>query len=112
MSHIFEPETQKEQQEQETSKPYSLYPEQRAMIRIFLDKFDISDCAGLSGQQSEKTVYENYGGQGQKKKGGRPPKDYTAVEVYVDLQLAVDRLDWLEAVKCYHKLIRLLGMEA
>lgn len=65
-----------------------------------------ADCAGLTGQ-GEKVQY-THDHKAYKRKGGKPPADYSAVEELIDFKLHMDRSEFDEAMAIYHPLKRLL----
>lgn len=75
----------------------------------FATEVTASDCAGISGQ-GQKVEYKNVH-KSMKKKGGSPPKDYTAVEMLIDFKAAMKAAQYDEARPLYFGLRRMLGWD-
>lgn len=69
------------------------------------NQLSATDFAGIQPQR-EKTQYTHSHKQ-IKRKGGRPPIDYSAVEHFVDLQLHLSRGEYNQALPLYYYIRRL-----
>jgi len=76
---------------------------------VFFKEVKASDCAGLAGQ-GPKTEYTHLH-RNIKKKGGKPPADYTAVEMMIDFKLEMGRHNYDDAIPLYYSLKRMLNWE-
>lgn len=73
----------------------------------FYREVSAKDCAGLR-PLSEKVQYVHEH-KSMKLKGGRPPRDYDAVELLVDFKKAMDNDNLDEAIPLYYILKRWLN---
>ena len=74
----------------------------------FVREVKAEDFAGLATPLDEKTQLKHHH-RPRKHKGGHPPKDYTAVETFVDLKRCLEKREYIEALPLYYYLKRLLG---
>jgi hypothetical protein len=85
--------------------------ERRTQIARFANGLTADDLSGLrvnKGEVGSPSRPENCGTQS--RSGGHPPADYTAVEMKVDLQLAIELDDWNSALSLYYTLRRMIGV--
>lgn len=73
----------------------------------FHDRVRPEDCAGLTGQ-GEKVQYKHKH-KSIKRHGGKPPADYTAVELLIDFKIAMKAKSYEEAIPVYYQLKRMLN---
>lgn len=78
-------------------------------IERFLSTITASDCAGLTGQ-GEKVQY-THSHKSMKFKGGKPPADYSAVEMLIDLRIEYNRQNIDDAIPLYYALRRMLNRD-
>jgi hypothetical protein len=78
-------------------------------IALFLQKVTVDDLAGLVTPVEDRVQYR-HSHKGIKRKGGKPPKDYLAVEVLTDLRQHFQRGELDEALPLYYQLKRLMGL--
>ena len=76
-------------------------------MRRFSRRVTVEDCAGIS-RGGEKTQYLHRH-RNLKYSSGKPPVDYTAVELLVDFRAALSQESYYEAAQLYFQLKRLLG---
>jgi len=76
-------------------------------MKRFIESTKATDFANLQSQ-TERTQYV-HDHKAMKRKGGSPPKDFTAIEMFVDLQRAVDDEKYTEALPLYFALKKMLG---
>ncbi len=79
-------------------------------IRRFAGEVTSEDCAGLV-PTGEPIRYLHPLERPHKHHGGNPPRDYTAVEILVDLQAAVQKDNFEEAIPLYYRLRRMLNWD-
>lgn len=75
---------------------------ERFVARLTTD--DLVSITPISEKIQFKHVHKSM-----KKKGGSPPKDYTAVEIKCDLEIALKTNNYEEALPLYYTLKRMLG---
>lgn len=77
-------------------------------IRQFIREVKAEDFAGLAVPLDSKTQWTCHH-RPIKRHGGHPPKDYSALETFIDLRIAMDKGEYTEAIGMYYYLKRLLG---
>lgn len=108
MSRVFlpdQPEKVKKRVQEQLNRRARLI----SNMHRFAKEIKASDCAGISGQ-GQKVQYTHQHNS-MKQKGGHAPKDYTAVEMLVDLQKALEAKSYEEAMPLYFGLRRMLGWD-
>lgn len=78
-------------------------------MQKFAREVKAEDCAGLAGQ-GPRTEYKHQH-KSMKRKGGKPPADYTAVEMLIDLQIELKRNNFDDAIPLYYALKRMLNYD-
>lgn len=105
ISTVFEPRQEDPTDEIEELE-LAISPVLLRKIQRFIDTHSGGDFGGIQ-PPVEKTQYK-HPGSALKRKGGGPPKDFSLVEDFVDLQIAVETGDFETAIPLYYKLRRLV----
>lgn len=82
----------------------------KSRVIKFYNELTPEDMAGLSKTTSDRPIYKHEH-RSLKSKGGRPPKDYQAVDAHVDLGIHIKNQEWAEALTLYYWLRRLVQGE-